>query len=149
MPSGLLFSDTAGKDSGNGAWSKKRLFDAFAGVWTGPDVGALDVLTARYDRGSEATSVLLPLLPPLYRPRVLACNSDDPTAFRIDVDDTPTWVPTSMRTGSAAGRWRANACATLLPTGQVLVTGGWPGNAGADDPDEATLEPELYTPGID
>ena len=109
LPDGMLFSDTAGKDSGNGALSKKRVFDPFAGVWTGPDVGGLDTLTASYDRGSAATSVLLPLLPPLYRARILACNSGDPTAFRIDVDDSPTWVPTSARTGDAAGRYRENA----------------------------------------
>ena len=52
------------------------------------------------------------------------------------------------RTGSAAGRSRDHGCATLLPTGQVVVTGGWVGDSGADDPDEAVREPELYTPGI-
>jgi hypothetical protein len=142
MPSGLLFSTTAGK-GGN-----RRLFDPIAGVWTGPDVGSLGTLPGYYNRGSAATSVLLPLLPPHYRPRVLACNSDDPTAFFIDVDDTPKWEKTKERTGTAAGRRRTHACATLLPTGQVLVTGGWHPDAGANDPDEATLEPELYTPGI-
>lgn len=149
LPDGRLFSDTAGQDSGNGGITKKRIFDPYGGTWTGPDVGGLATLTGQYDRGSEATSVLLPLLPPTYRTRILACNSGDPTAFRIDVDGTPSWVATPPRNGSAAGRYRANACATLLPTGQVLVTGGWPGNAQADDVDAATLEPELYTPGID
>jgi hypothetical protein len=149
LPDGMLFSDTAGKDSGDGALSKQRVFDPFAGVWTGPDIGGLDVLPGTYDRGSAATSVLLPLLPPLYRARILACNSDHPTAFRIDVDDSPTWVPTVPRTIDAAKRNRENACATILPTGQVLVTGGWPGGSGADDLDAATREPELYTPGID
>lgn len=142
LPNGLLFSDTAGDEG------PKRIFNPYAGVWTGPDIGGLGTLPDYYNRGSAATSVLLPLLPPFYRPRILATNSPDDTAFRIDVDDTPTWVATAPRTGSAAGRSRTNACATLLPTGQVLVTGGWPGNAGADDPSEATLEPELYTPGI-
>ena len=143
LPNGLLFSDTAGDEG------PKRIFNPYSGVWTGPDIGGLNTLPGYYDRGSAASSVLLPLLPPLYRPRILVTNSPDPTAFRIDVDDTPTWVATSPRQGSAAGRDRVNGCATLLPTGQVLVTGGWPGNAGANDPALATREPELYTPGID
>ena len=148
MPDGLLFSDTAGKDTGGGATSRKRLFDPFAGVWTGPDVGNLGTLPSYYDRGSVATSVLLPLLPPLYRARIFACNSDDATAFFIDVDSNPSWQETAERVGAAAGRRRDNGCATLLPTGQVFLSGGWVGNAGADDPDEAVLEPELYNPGI-
>ena len=44
VPGGLLFSDTAGMDTSNGAVTSKRLFDPFAGVWTGPDVGGLSTL---------------------------------------------------------------------------------------------------------
>jgi hypothetical protein len=142
LPDGRLFSDTAG------AGGSKRIFDPFAGVWTGADIGNLNTLPGFYGRGSEASSVLLPLLPPHYRPRVLAVNSGTARAYRIDVDASPAWELTPAREGAAAGRSRDNACATLLPTGQVLVTGGWPGNAGADDPDLATRLPELYTPGI-
>jgi len=150
MPDGLLFSDTAGKDeNGNGNITKKRLFDPFAGVWTGPDIDSLETLPSFYNRGSEATSVLLPLLPPNYRPRILACNSGDLTAFYIDVDNNPKWEKTGERKGTAAERRRDNACATLLPTGQVLVTGGWPGNFPANDVTSATVVPELFTPKID
>lgn len=148
LPDGRLFSDTAGNDNGNGAQSSRRIFNPFTGEWEGPSVSGLDDLPDFYDRGSEATSVLLPLVPPNYRARILATNSGTDTAWRIDVDDTPNWVETSPRQGSAAGRARDNACATLLPTGQVLVTGGWPGNYPATDLDTATFEPELYTPGI-
>lgn len=143
LPDGMLFSDTAG-DEGS-----KRIFDPYNGTWTGPDIGGLNTLPGYYSRGSAATSVLLPLLPPNYLPRILATNSDNDTAFRIDVDGSPSWVATVERQGSAAGRPRTHGCATLLPTGQVVVTGGWPGNAGADNASLATLEPELYTPGID
>ena len=114
MPDGLLFSDTAGKDTGGGATSRKRLFDPFAGVWTGPNIGNLDTLPGFYDRGSSGTSVLLPLLPPIYRARVFACNSGDDTAFFIDIDDNPSWQETADRVGDAAGRRRDNGCATLF-----------------------------------
>ena len=77
----MLFSDTAGKDSGDGDITRKRLFDPFAGTWIGEDVSGLATLPSTYDRGSAATSVLLPLLPPLYRARVLACNS--PACHRV------------------------------------------------------------------
>lgn len=143
LPDGLLFSDTAGDEG------PKRIFNPYAGVWTGADIGGFGTLPGYYDRGSRASSVLLPLLPPSYPARVLATNSPDSTAFRIDLDGSPTWVATTERQGSAAGRDRENGCATLLPTGQVLVTGGWPGAYSAENMSEATLEPELYTPGID
>ena len=157
MPNGLLFFDTAGRDvdfdgaeidlanTSNGDLSNERLFDPVAGVWTGPGIDNLETLPNFYAIGSEATSVLLPLMPPNYQPRVLACNSGHDTAFYIDVEG---WQTTAPRTGSAAGRPRDNACATLLPTGQVLVTGGWPGNAGANNLNDAVLQAELYTPGI-
>ena len=80
MPDGLLFSDTAGKDTGAGATSKKRLFDRFAGAWTGPDIGNLGTLPSVYNRRSERTSVLLPLLPPTTGAD-FACNSGDDLAF--------------------------------------------------------------------
>lgn len=149
VPDGLLFSDTAGKDNnGDGSVTKKRFFDPYAGTWVGPDVGGLNVLPDYYNRGSAATSVLLPLLPPEYPSRVLVCNSPDPTAFRIDLDDAPAWEATAPRQGAAAGRDRENGCATLLPTGQVLVTGGWTGGSQAATDATATRQPELYTPGI-
>ena len=88
LPDGMLFSDTAGKDSGNGALSKKRVFDPFAGVWTGPDVAGLDTLPGlrpRQRRHVGAVAVAAAAVPgpdPGVQQR-------EPTAFRIDVDDIP------------------------------------------------------------
>ena len=145
LPSGLLFSDTAGNETA------KRIFDPFAGVWTGPNVD-VSALPGYYGRGSSATSVLLPLLPPDYRPRVLACNSPDATAFRIDVDASPAWVATADRKGNAAGLERTHGCAVLLPTGQVFLSGGVIPSEQVEGqppvPNVPVLEPELYTPGI-
>jgi hypothetical protein len=138
LPNGLLFCVTEGIGA-------KRIFDPVAGQWTGPDVDT-GALPGMYRRGSETTSVLLPLLPPSFPPRMLAMNSPDPTSFLIDVDATPTWQAAPMRQGSAAGKQRNNACAVLLPTGQVLLSGG---TIPQGPPSIPVKEPELYTPDID
>jgi hypothetical protein len=138
LPTGLLFTDTEGIGA-------KRMFDPVAGNWTGPDVDT-SVLPVNYNRGSATTSVLLPLLAPNFSARVLACNSPHSTSFLIDIDTSPKWEATPTRQGSAAGKQRADACAVLLPTGQVLVSGGTiPKNP---PPSVPVKEPELYTPDI-
>lgn len=146
LPNGLLFCDTAGDEG------PRRIFNPYTGVWTGPNVD-VSALPGYYSRGSRATSVMLPLLPPNYKARVLACNSPNNTAFRIEVNDNPKWVPTTARTGAAAGKQRDNACAVLLPTGQVFISGGITPVAQTPDPDDAELPnipilaPEIYDPG--
>lgn len=142
LPNGLLFSDTAGKGGAH------RIFDPFAGEWTGPNVD-VSSLPGYYSRGSSGTSVLLPLQPPAYKPRVLVCNGSGAKAFRIDVDGSPKWEATSDRTGSAAGKQRDHGCAVLLPTGQVFVSGGVTPSGQENVANTPVLEPELYTPGID
>ena len=147
LPTGLLFWDTAGDEG------PKRIFNPYTGVWTGPNVN-VNALPGYYSRGSSASSVLLPLQPPNYRARVLACNSPDNTAFRIDLNYQPgneanvtlQWAATSARQGSAAGKERRHGCAILLPTGQVLLCSG--SNHKSGDPGVPVREPELYTPGL-
>ena len=101
LPNGLLFTHTEGIGT-------KRIFDPVLGQWTGPDVD-VSALPAVYNRDSYTTSVLLPLLPPNYSARVLACNSPDPTSFLIDIDDAPKWQAAPSRQGSAAGKRRNRA----------------------------------------
>ena len=143
LPNGLLFTHTEGIGT-------KRIFDPVLGQWTGPDVD-VSALPAVYNRDSYTTSVLLPLLPPNYSARVLACNSPDPTSFLIDIDDAPKWQAAPSRQGSAAGKRRNHACAVLLPTGQVPLTGGGSGGMVSQigGPFVPVMEPELYTPDID
>ena len=142
LPSGLLFCDTSGDED------ERQHLDPWTGLWAGDDVN-VDDLPDYYAVGSSGTSVLLPLLPPMYRPRIVAFNSPNTTAFRIDpAENDPAWVETADRVGATAGADRANGCATLLPTGQVLLTGGWPRDTD-DDLATATRVPELYNPGID
>lgn len=146
LPNGLLFCDTAGDEG------PQRIFNPYTGVWTGSNVD-VSALPGFYSRGSSATSVLLPLLPPNYKARVLASNSPNNTAFRIEVNDNPKWAATTARTGAAAGKERQHACAVLLPTGQVFLSGGVTPVAQTPDPDDApipnipVLASEIYDPG--
>lgn len=137
LPNGLLFTSTEGMGS-------KRMFDALAGQWTGPDVNT-NALPGEYSRGSARTAVLLPLLPPNYVARILATNSAHPTSFIIEINAAPAWAAAPARQGLAAGKARRDACLVLLPTAQVLLTGGTQPGA----PATPVLEPELYTPAVD
>jgi hypothetical protein len=116
LPDGTLIGDTAGLSDGN------RLFDPFSGTWIAAPFstpGNWDA--AFYDFGSSATSVLLPLVPPDYTPRVLLANGA--LAFLCNVEGK-SFAATSARQGSAAGKQRIHGCAVQLPTGAVLITGG-------------------------
>jgi hypothetical protein len=89
--------------------------------------------------GYDCPSVLLPLTPADgYRPRVLLCGGV--TSQMIDLGNpAPTWV-TVPRNGTTAGLGRAHACATILPTGDVLMTGG----ADPNNDQSGVMNPELY-----
>ena len=102
------------------------------------------VSSGAYSNSIAANSVLLPLLhEDGYRQRVLACG--DVIARRIDLDaSTPAWQATSPRTltinGNAPVRTHCNS--VLLPTGEVVTTGGMRDQG--NDPGSAVLNVEVY-----
>ncbi|RYP68525.1 hypothetical protein DL771_006602 [Monosporascus sp. 5C6A] len=81
-------------------------------------------------------SVLLPLVPGNnYTPRILLCGQHPSQLLDFNY---PSWHWQSVpRTGAMASTRRLGSCATLLPTGQVLLTGGTAA---------ASSQPELYDP---
>lgn len=101
-----------------------------------------------YAKGSNATSVLLPLLHGEgYRPRVMVCGGSQPE--RIDLDGEDGWQATGPRELDDTPV-RHHLCAVILPTGQVFVTGGTATDG--DDPVRqagAVRRGEVYDPGID
>ncbi len=112
------------------------------GVWTavcpapGPEFDAWSV-----------TTVLLPLLPELnYLTRVLACGPSVAKFIELGAGPAPQWQETGPRTllfnGTPA--LRSNLNAVLLPTGDVIVCGGF--RPPFADPADAVLEIEVYHP---
>jgi hypothetical protein len=99
--------------------------------------------------GYHCSSVLLPLRPADgYRPRVLITNGAQPHIVDLGLG-SPTWQPTAARSLSGSpSRW--NATAVLLPTGEVLVTGGVTVTSGPNGPEvrdeNAVLQPEVFSP---
>jgi hypothetical protein len=107
----------------------------------------------RFDETNH-TAVLLPLLPADdYAPHVLFLGLQE--AHRLSLNaaepgEAPAWQPTAPRDWPAAAPLRRHGCATLLPTGDVLFTGGIDddGDPGLPDTD-GVLEAELYHAGFD
>jgi hypothetical protein len=149
MPNGQVFCSTPLADP-----AQSQLIDPANGARSQAGDGPPDPINVGGPVAQDGTSVLLPLLPDEYRPRVLLCGAGQPVimdlqALMNDPTARPNWVPTAVRELPAAPprfaapnpeRYHLNA--VLLPTGQVLVCGGC-AQFRADA--TAVLEPELYT----
>jgi hypothetical protein len=111
--------------------------------WTGTKHEVCDFPDGSY-AGFDCPSVLLPLTPnDSYQPRILLCGGM--TSQVIDLGQaTPAWTPVP-RNGPTAGLGRTHACATILPTGDVLMTGG----ADPSNDQSGVMDPELYSAPID
>lgn len=111
--------------------------------WTGASHDVCDLPDASY-RGFDCPSVLLPLTPnDGYQERLLLCGGV--TSQLLDLGQAnPGWTDVP-RTGSAAGKGRTHAGATILPTGDVLLNGG----ADPANDQSGVMEPELYATPID
>lgn len=128
--------------------------------WYNPETGLVDgpdIEPPAHNVGfaeTNHTAVLLPLLPgDDYTPHILFMGMQGSRritlADMID-DDPPAWQPTVDRDWAGTPPLRRHGCATLLPTGDVLFTGGIDNTDGSGLPDtDATLAAELYAPGID
>jgi len=71
----------------------------------------------------DCPSILLPLVPADgYRPRILLCGGS--RSQILDLANPGLGWQVVPRNGETANQSRIHACATLLPTGDVLLTGG-------------------------
>jgi len=131
LPNGNVFYTGQGSGTANAnGW----MFNPATGSWT------LSVATS-IDR-TYGSSVLLPLLPPSYTPRVMNFGGGSPATSSTEIIDlsvgSPIWTPgPSMSTG------RIQMNAILLPNGKVLTEGGSVNNESADTPGKTA---DLYDP---
>ena len=138
LPNGKVFysGHGSGGSSANG-W----IFDPVARSWTVSAPTSMD--------RSYGSSVLLPLLPPAYTPKVLALGGGSPATSSTETIDlsapSPSWTP-----GPAMSTGRIQMNAVILPNGKVLAMGGSVNNEAADvpgrtadlyDPNTATMNP--------
>jgi fibronectin type 3 domain-containing protein len=131
LPGGDVFfnGQGSGTRTANG-W----IFDPTAATWT---VSAATTRDRMY-----GSSVLLPLLPPAYTPRVMSFGGGNPATSTTEIIDLsvtpPVWTAgPSMSTG------RIQMNAVLLPNGQVLAEGGSVNNEAPNGPGKSA---DLYDP---
>ena len=103
---------------------------------------------------TNQTAILLPLLPgDNYSPHVLFLGMRGPQRISLSdftEEEPPEWVPTSSRDWVGEPPLRRHGCSTILPTGDVIFTGGINNDGGTGLPDDdAVLRAEIYSPGID
>ncbi len=131
LPNGKVFY--TGQGSGNSN-ANSWIFDPANGGWT---VSAPTTANRTY-----GSSVILPLLPPSYTPRVMNFGGGSPgtsTTELIDLSSAnPSWTPgPSMSTG------RIQMNAVILPNGNVLAEGGSVNNESPNTPGKTA---DLYDP---
>jgi hypothetical protein len=126
----VFFTSHGGGSSTSNAW----LFDPVPRTWAS---SALKTRDRRY-----GSSVILPLLPPSYTPKVMMFGGGSPATKTTELIDpsvaSPSWTPGP---DMSAPRMQMNA--VLLPDGRVLAEGG---STTDESPDAGGQGADLYDP---
>ena len=134
LPGGTVFYTGHGASTSNAnAW----IFDPATGGWT---QSATTNRNRRY-----GSSVLLPLLPPSYVPRVMNFGGGanaNPATSSTDIIDLSVATP-SYTAGPNMSTGRIEMNAVILPNGKVLAEGGSLNNEAPDTPGKTA---DLYDP---
>ena len=146
VPDGRVFM--ASPNEGTCGW-----YDPTTGLIDEPAIEAPEHSVASNYRETNHTAVLLPLLPgDNYQAHVLFFGMQGPRRISLDSGDQdtpPVWQPTAERDWPGNQPMRRHGCATLLPTGDVIFTGGINHEDAVSLPDtDAVLAAEIYHPGI-
>jgi hypothetical protein len=146
LPNGHVFFTTVVKDEE----LKNLIYDPMEGKFLEGKIN--EPGETIYRRGSNATSVLLPLVPnENYTARVMVCGGKQP--MRIELSNfsehnLPIWEAAGTRAlhdRDGLGIVRNHLCATILPNGKIFISGGT-----TDGEDKGcVLKGEIYDPGID
>src|SRR4029079_14235512 len=97
---------------------------------------------ARTGDRHSASAVLLPLMPPSYVPKVMNLGGGDPGTNTTEIIDLSASSP-SWSAGPTMSASRIQMNAVMLPTGEVLATGGSAANEGPDSPGKSS---DLFSP---
>ena len=131
LPNGTVFYTGQGSGTNN---ASAYIFNPATGKWT---VSATSTRNRSY-----GSSVLLPLQPPNYVPRVMNFGGGSPATRTTEIIDlsaaSPTWVP-----GPDMSAARIQMNAVILPNGKVLAEGGSLNN---ESPDTQGKIADLYDP---
>ncbi|HEY6769575.1 MAG TPA: galactose oxidase-like domain-containing protein, partial [Candidatus Sulfotelmatobacter sp.] len=129
LPNGKVFY--------SGSTTQSRIFDPATSTWSGVIATTIYGGTRTY-----GSSVLLPLTPPNYAPKVMIFGGGNPATATTEIIDlsvpTPAWTK-----GPAMSEPRIEMNATILPNGQVLTVGG---SLNDEDTSTASLNADLYDP---
>lgn len=131
LPNGHVFYTGQGSGSNN---ASSWIFDPLGGSWA---QSAATTINRTY-----GSSVLLPLLPPNYTPKVINFGGGSPATASTEIIDlsaaSPSWkVGPNMSTG------RIQMNAIILPNGKVLAEGGSLNNESPDTPGKRA---DIYDP---
>jgi hypothetical protein len=131
LPNGKLFYTGQGSGSRN---TTGWIHDPVARTWTAS-------ATTTRER-SYGNSVLLPLLPPSYTPKVMNLGGNSPATRTTEIINlsaaTPSWIP-----GPDMSTARIHMNTVLLPDGSVLAEGG---SVNSEAPDGPGKTADLYHP---
>ena len=132
LPGGTVFYTGHGSSAST---AKAWIFDPATGGWT---QSATTTRNRRY-----GSSVLLPLLPPSYVPRVMNFGGGpNPATSSTDIIDLSVATPSYIAgPNMSTGRIQMNA--VILPNGKVLAEGGSVNNEVPDTPGKTA---DLYDP---
>jgi hypothetical protein len=131
LPGGRVFYTGHGSGTSNAnAW----MFDPATGGWT-------QSATTNINR-SYGSSVLLPLLPPGYVPRVMNFGGGSPATSSTDIIDLSVAAP-GYTAGPNMSTGRIQMNAVILPSGKVLAEGGSVNNESPNTPGKTA---DLYDP---
>ena len=129
LPNGKVFY--------SGSTTQSRTFDPSTNTWSGV------IATTKYG-GTRlyGSSVLLPLTPPNYIPKVMIFGGGNPATATTEIIDlsaaTPAWA-----SGPDMSAPRIEMNATILPNGKILTVGG---SLNDEDVSTASLNADLYDP---
>ena len=131
LPNGKVFYTGQGSGAKNAnAW----IFDPTNGSWTASAATTID--------RSYGSSVILPLLPPGYTPRVMNFGGGSPASKTTEIIDLSAASP-SYTSGPLMSTGRIQMNAVILPNGKVLAEGGSVNNEAPDTPGKTA---DLYNP---